>query len=134
MTEKMDMVTGKRTALARAIIMIHLFRRNIDAGAPILILKDFARIIRYHVNRLTPQNKETVKRFRYSIHLREPCHETMKDREVIHILGHGYYVSISRSEYLLEDKIRTALAHERLRKSGFFELVRRVVEDRKYLG
>ncbi len=128
------MIINKRTALARAIIMTHRFRANVDAEAPILILKDMARIVRYHVSRITPEDKETVKRFRYSIHLWEPCYETMRDREVIHIPDRGYYVSVSRSEYLLEDKVRTALAHERLRKSGFFGLVRKVVEGKKYLG
>jgi len=126
---KEEIKVNRRSALARALIMTDLFHRNVVmANAPSLITKDFVRIIRYHVKRLTKENKEIFKQF--SFHLVFPINGVPLDLEghPTIIIGNKTCVGVTRDEYLLDDKLQTSIAMHNLEKSGFFGLVKKVVE------
>jgi len=120
---------GKRSALARALIMTDGLRRNVIAKAPLLIIKDFTRIIRYHIKRLSPEEKEIFKLFSFHLVLRgdDFVDFIVGERPVINV-GKYKCVAVTPTEYYLERKIRFSIAMCNLEKSGFFGLVKMVVE------
>jgi len=123
---------GRKTALARAIIMLDITRQNVDAQAPPLIMKDLIRILKYHIRRLSPRERKILKEFSFCLFFRKPDlgHQDMKGRWTIEIVGYGNVVPVSMREYYMEKKIRFAIAMRNLRNSGFFDLVGKVVEGR----
>jgi len=128
-------VVGRRTALARAIILTDILRQNIEAEAIDRIVAELERLLDYHVNRLSDENKEVFSRFQYCLFFHNgrdrqaeiPC--DIDNRDCLRVEGYGLVVSITEKEYKIEKKVRIALANKSLKDSGFFGLVKRVVEE-----
>ena len=123
------MKIGRRTALARAIIMLDITRQNVEAKAPPLIMADLIRILKYHIGRLSPDKRDVLREFSFCLFFHKPdlAYQAMEGRKTIEIIGYGTVVSVSMKEYYMEKKIRLAIARRNLRNSGFFDLVGRVV-------
>jgi len=125
---------GRRTALARSIILTEIFRENIEAGAPSLIITDLRHLLEYHVGRISAADKPIFERFQFCLFCREDdCSQWLEtlqgDREYIKIEGYGVLVAVSEEEYRTEKRIGLAIANKRLRDSGFFGLVKRVIAE-----
>lgn len=120
---------NKRSPFIKTLIMIERLRQNSQAKAPLLILRDLARVTRYHIKRLSPQEKEDLKRFSFWLYFENNDFrndENFEGRDITEVKEGGYYVAVSALEYSIEKKVRFALAMLRLKRSGFIDLVRKV--------